>query len=50
MVYNFQGLKITVSDEDNNTCSFSVEAGGDSKSNLSSKWILIIDNQKDLQI
>jgi len=27
-----------------------VEAGGDGKSNLSSKWILIIDNQKDLQI
>ena len=44
MVYNFQGLEITVTDEENNSFGFSVVTDGDGLSNLSAKWILTIDD------
>ena len=43
MVYNFQGLEITVTDEENNSFGFSVEADG-GELNLSAKWILTIEH------
>ena len=36
--------EITVTDEENNSFGFSVEADGDGLSNLSAKWILTIDH------